>query len=185
MAKVLYERDGRIARITLNRPEVMNAIDDELPCALADAVARADSDAGAHVIVLAGAGRAFCAGYDLTAYASGDKANRYTQQMPWDPMQDYAAMSDNTNKFMSLFRSKRPVICKVQGFAVAGGSDIALCSDMIVMAEDARIGYRLCGSGAARRRRCGSTGSVPKRPSACCSPATRSPASRQPRSASC
>jgi enoyl-CoA hydratase len=61
--------------------------------------------------------------------------------MPWDPMKDYAGMSDNTNKFMSLFRSKRPVICKVHGFAVAGGSDIALCSDMIVMAEDARIGY--------------------------------------------
>jgi enoyl-CoA hydratase len=139
MAKVLYERDGRIARITLNRPEVMNAIDDELPGALADAVARADNDPGAHVIVLAGAGRAFCAGYDLTAYASGNKG--YTQKMPWDPMQDYARMSDNTNKFMSLFRSKRPVICKVQGFAVAGGSDIALCSDMIVMAEDARIGY--------------------------------------------
>ena len=119
----------------------MNAIDDELPGALADAVARADNDPGAHVIVLAGAGRAFCAGYDLTAYASGDKANRYTQEMPWDPMKDYAAMSDNTNKFMSLFRSKRPVICKVHGFAVAGGSDIALCSDMIVMAEDARIGY--------------------------------------------
>jgi enoyl-CoA hydratase/carnithine racemase len=141
MAKVLYERDGRIARITLNRPEVMNAIDDELPGALADAVARADNDPGAHVIVLAGAGRAFCAGYDLTAYASGDRANRYTQEMPWDPMKDYAGMSDNTNKFMSLFRSKRPVICKVHGFAVAGGSDIALCSDMIVMAEDARIGY--------------------------------------------
>jgi len=141
MAKVLYERDGRIARITLNRPEVMNAIDDELPDALADAVARADNDPDAHVIVLAGAGRAFCAGYDLTAYASGDSANRYTQEMPWDPMKDYAGMSDNTNKFMSLFRSKRPVICKVHGFAVAGGSDIALCSDMIVMAEDARIGY--------------------------------------------
>ena len=141
MAKVLYERDGRSARITLNRPEVMNAIDDELPEALADAVARADNDPDAHVIVLAGAGRAFCAGYDLTAYASGDSANRYTQEMPWDPMKDYAGMSDNTNKFMSLFRSKRPVICKVHGFAVAGGSDIALCSDMIVMAEDARIGY--------------------------------------------
>ena len=141
MAKVLYERDGRIARITLNRPEVMNAIDDELPDALADAVARADKDPGAHVIVLSGAGRAFCAGYDLSSYASGDRANRYTQEMPWDPMKDYAGMADNTTKFMSLFRSKRPVICKVQGFAVAGGSDIALCSDMIVMAEDARIGY--------------------------------------------
>ena len=185
MAKVLYERDGRIARITLNRPEVMNAIDDELPGALADAVARADNDPGAHVIVLAGAGRAFCAGYDLTAYASGDKANRYTQEMPWDPMKDYAGMSDNTNKFMSLFRSKRPVICKVHGFAVAGGSDIALCSDMIVMAEDAASAIRPFGSGAVRRRRCGSIGSAPKRPSACCLPATRSPASKRRRSASC
>ena len=69
MPKVLYERDGRIARITLNRPEVLNAIDDDLPRELAAAVERADADAGVHVIVLAGAGRAFCAGYDLMHYA--------------------------------------------------------------------------------------------------------------------
>jgi enoyl-CoA hydratase len=141
MAKVLYERDGRIARITLNRPEVLNAIDDDLPGELATAVARADADDKVHVIVLAGAGRAFCAGYDLLHYAQKDGANRYTQEMPWDPMQDYSAMMKNTEQFMSLFRCKRPVICKVQGFAVAGGSDIALCSDLVVMAEDARIGY--------------------------------------------
>jgi enoyl-CoA hydratase len=141
MPKVLYDRDGRLARITLNRPEVMNAIDDDLPNELAEAVARADADPAVHVIVLAGAGRAFCAGYDLTAYASGDKVNRYTQAMPWDPMKDYEGMWGNTQKFMSLFRSKRPVVCKVHGFAVAGGSDIALCSDLILMAEDARIGY--------------------------------------------
>ncbi len=67
MAKVLYERDGRIARITLNRPEVMNAIDDELPGALADAVARADQRSGRACDRACGAGRAFCAGYDLTA----------------------------------------------------------------------------------------------------------------------
>jgi enoyl-CoA hydratase len=141
MPKVLYERDGRIARITLNRPEVLNAIDDDLPRELADAVARADADTEVHVIVLAGAGRAFCAGYDLLRYAQGQSASRYTQAMPWDPMQDYAMMMRNTECFMSLFRSRRPVICKVHGFAVAGGSDIALCSDLIVMAEDARIGY--------------------------------------------
>src|SRR4029077_14130789 len=70
-----------------------------------------------------------------------DGANRYTQEMPWDPMRDYAIMMRNTEQFMSLFRSKRPVICKVHGFAVAGGSDIALCSDLVIMAEDARIGY--------------------------------------------
>ena len=141
MAKVLYERDGRIARITLNRPDVMNAIDDDVPRELAAAVERADADEKVHVIVLAGAGRAFCAGYDLLHYAQADGANRYTQDMPWDPMKDYTLMMRNTELFMSLFRSKRPVICKVHGFAVAGGSDIALCSDIVVMAEDARIGY--------------------------------------------
>jgi enoyl-CoA hydratase len=141
MAKVLYERDGRIARITLNRPEVLNAIDDDVPQELAAAVARADGDEMVHVIVLAGAGRAFCAGYDLMHYAQQHGSNRYAQDMPWDPMTDYAFMMRNTELFMSLFRSKRPVVCKVHGFAVAGGSDIALCSDLIIMAEDARIGY--------------------------------------------
>ena len=141
MAKVLYERDGRIARITLNRPEVLNAIDDDVPGELAAAVERADADEAVHLIVLAGAGRAFCAGYDLLHYAQTDGTNRYTQDMPWDPMKDYTFMMRNTEQFMSLFRSKRPVICKVHGFAVAGGSDIALCSDLVVMAEDARIGY--------------------------------------------
>ena len=64
MAKVVYEKDGRIGRITLNRPDVLNAIDDEVPVELADCVTRANADAGVHVIVLSGAGRAFCAGYD-------------------------------------------------------------------------------------------------------------------------
>lgn len=139
--RVLYERDGRIARVTLNRPEALNAIDDELPRELEEAVARANADRGAHVIVLAGAGRAFCAGYDLTFYAETKGENAVIQDMPWDPMKDYAFMMRNTERFMSLFRSHLPVICKVHGFAVAGGSDIALCSDVVIMAEDARIGY--------------------------------------------
>ncbi len=141
MAKVLYEKDGRIGRITLNRPEVMNAIDDEVPLELADCVARANADPGVHVIVLSGKGEAFCAGYDLTYYAEGNGNGQATQDMPWDPMKDYAFMMRNTELFMSLWRSYRPVICKVHGFAVAGGSDIAMCSDIIVMTEEARIGY--------------------------------------------
>ena len=141
MAKVLYEKDGRIGRITLNRPEVMNAIDDEVPLELADCVARANADPCVHVIVLSGKGEAFCAGYDLTYYAEGNGNGQATQDMPWDPMKDYAFMMRNTELFMSLWRSYRPVICKVHGFAVAGGSDIAMCSDIIVMAEEARIGY--------------------------------------------
>lgn len=141
MSKVLYEKDGRIGRITLNRPEAMNAIDDEVPGLLQDAVEAANADPAVHVIILSGAGKAFCAGYDLTYYAEGNGSGEATQEMPWDPMKDYAFMSRNTEKFMSLWRSHKPVIAKVHGFAVAGGSDIALCCDMVVMAEDAKIGY--------------------------------------------
>ena len=141
MPRVLYEKDGRIARITLNRPEALNAIDDAMPAELEAAVERANADPGVHAIVLAGAGRAFCAGYDLAAYAQASGTNPGVQAMPWDPMKDYAWMSRITEQFMSLFRSHRPVICKVHGFAVAGGSDIALCADLVVMAEDAKIGY--------------------------------------------
>ena len=138
---VLYARDGRIARITLNRPEKLNAIDDEMPRALRAAVEEAGRDEGVHVIVLSGAGRAFCAGYDLELYAERPRPQSYSQTLPWDPMLDYRGMSDNTACFMSLWRSFKPVICKVHGYAVAGGSDIALCADVVVMAEDARIGY--------------------------------------------
>jgi enoyl-CoA hydratase len=141
VAKVLYERDGRIGRITLNRPEVMNAIDDEVPVLLAEAVAKADADPGVHLMVLSGNGPAFCAGYDLTYYAEGNGNGQATQDMPWDPIRDYAFMWRNTQHFMSLFRALKPVVAKVHGFAVAGGSDIALCSDLVFMAEDAQIGY--------------------------------------------
>ena len=142
MAKVLYERDGRIGRITLNRPDVMNAIDDDLPNELQAAVETAERDAKVHVIILSGNGPAFCAGYDLSYYAERNGAdNNVTQEMPWDPMKDYTFMMGNTQKFMSLFRCPKPVLCKIHGYAVAGGSDIALCSDMVVMADNARIGY--------------------------------------------
>ncbi|MEX0366664.1 MAG: crotonase/enoyl-CoA hydratase family protein [Ruegeria sp.] len=141
MPVVTYEKDGRIARITLNRPEVMNAINDELPVALAGAVACADADPGVHVMVLSGNGPAFCAGYDLTFYAEGNGSGDVTQPMPWDPIKDYRFMWANTQHFMSLWRAMKPVVCKVHGHAVAGGSDIALCADLTIMAEDAQIGY--------------------------------------------
>jgi enoyl-CoA hydratase len=59
----------------------------------------------------------------------------------WDPMIDYAMMSRNVEGFMSLFRCGKPVVCRVHGFCVAGGTDMALCSDLVVIAEDAKIGY--------------------------------------------
>lgn len=143
MAKVAFEKDGRIGRITLNRPDVLNAIDDEVPVELAECVARANADPDIHVIILSGAGRAFCAGYDLTYYAEGaaGPGNAITQEMPWDPMKDYAFMMRNTELFMSLWRSYKPVVCRIHGLALAGGSDIALCSDIVVMEDQAEIGY--------------------------------------------
>jgi len=138
---VVLEKDGRIGRIFLNRPDVMNAINDKMPRELEACVDEANLDDDIHVIVLAGRGEAFCAGYDLTYYAEGNGSGDVTQEMPWDPMKDYAFMKRNTEAFMSVWRSYKPVIAKVHGFAVAGGSDIALCCDLIIMAEDAQIGY--------------------------------------------
>jgi enoyl-CoA hydratase len=141
MSKVLYTKTGRIARITLNRPDVFNAIDDAVPALLSAAVAEANGDDDVHVIILAGEGPAFCAGYDLTFYAGGAASDAVSQEMPWDPLKDYAFMSRNTEHFMSLWRSAKPVICKLHGPAVAGGSDIALCCDLVIAAETASIGY--------------------------------------------
>ena len=135
-----YERDLRVARITFNRPERLNAIAAGTPGEIEAAVAEANGDDRVHVIVLAGRGAAFCSGYDLKDFAEG-ASEGIQQRMPWDPMKDYALMKGYTEKFMSLWRSYKPVVCKVQGYAVAGGSDIALCCDLVVMAEDARIGY--------------------------------------------
>ena len=136
-----YAVAGRIARITLNRPARLNAINDRMPGEIRRAVEAANADDAVHVIVLAGAGRAFCAGYDLKKFAEGDPGNRWNQPMPWDPMRDYRGMKANTDAFFSIWRSYKPVICKVHGYAVAGGSDIALCADIVIMEDKAKIGY--------------------------------------------
>lgn len=133
-----YEARDRKAYVTLDRPHRLNAIDGAMPGEIRAAVELANDDPAVHVIVLAGAGRSFCSGYDLKAYAEGGVG---TQREVWDPIKDYRFMKRNTDDFMSLFRSLKPTLCKVQGHAVAGGSDIALCCDLVVMADDARIGY--------------------------------------------
>lgn len=138
---ILYSEHGRIATITLNRPDRLNAINDELPVELEQAVQRANDNTAIHVIVLKGAGRSFCAGYDLQLYAETPRPTAGSQDMPWDPMVDFQLMYRNTNCFMSLFRSLKPTVCEVHGFAVAGGSDIALCCDFVFMGRHARIGY--------------------------------------------
>lgn len=143
---IAYQTDGRVATVTLNRPDRLNAIDPHMPGEIADAVQRANEDDAVHVIVLTGAGRGFCSGYDLklSAETTGEVTGSQLAGEgggPWDPMRDFYMMNRNTECFMSLWRSYKPTIAKINGPAVAGGSDIALCCDLIVMAEDAVIGY--------------------------------------------
>lgn len=138
---VRYQRDGRVARIVLNRPARLNAIDEEMPELIRAAVARANEDGEVRVIEVSGAGRAFCSGYDLKRFAEPPRPVPGSQSMPWDPMVDYQLMGRFTACFASLWRSLKPTVAKVRGAAVAGGSDIALSCDLVVMAEEARIGY--------------------------------------------
>ncbi|EDM80447.1 enoyl-CoA hydratase [Plesiocystis pacifica SIR-1] len=161
LSTMTYAVDGRIARITLDRPERGNGITMAMPRELAACVERANLDPSVHVIALSGAGKGFCGGYDLVASAEGihgmeefgdaslagsplDPAVIATNHQPggdWDPTVDYAMMSRNVRGFMSLFHSDKPVVCKVHGFCVAGGTDMALCSDLLVIEDDAKIGY--------------------------------------------
>lgn len=135
-------RNPRVARLLLNRPERFNAIDEQMPRDIRAAVEWANADTTVHVIVVEGAGKGFCGGYDLAGTAEQHIEHPCQQErQPWDPMDDYAYMKRNTEDFMSLWRSAKPTIAQVHGAAVAGGSDIALCCDLLVMAEDARIGY--------------------------------------------
>jgi enoyl-CoA hydratase len=139
-----YAVDNRIATITLNRPDRLNAIARGMPQEIREAVEKANDDNEVHCIVLTGAGRSFCAGYDLIDFAERKSPSAGGQDAvkgPWDPMVDFAMMYRNTQDFMSLWRSHKPTIAEVRGHAVAGGSDIALCCDLVVMAEDAKIGY--------------------------------------------
>jgi enoyl-CoA hydratase len=138
---ITYETRDAKAYLTLNRPERLNAIDDVMPGEIRAAVELANSDDSVRVIVVAGAGRAFCAGYDLKTYAEGAGTDRWRQTQPWDPIRDYREMRRNTDDFFSLWRSLKPTIAKVHGHAVAGGSDIALSCDLLVIAQDAQIGY--------------------------------------------
>jgi enoyl-CoA hydratase/carnithine racemase len=161
---VLYELTDRIARLTLNRPERGNGINRRLITELEQRVEQADLDPEVHVILLSGNGKGFCGGYDLVESAEGqgslgegDPAGphppagspldplvmmaNHNPADTWDPMVDYAMMSRNVRAFMSLFHCSKPVVCKVHGFCVAGGTDMALCSDLLMIAADAKIGY--------------------------------------------
>jgi enoyl-CoA hydratase len=153
---ITYGVDGPVARITLDRPERGNGITLEMPRELAACVERANLDPEVHVIALAGNGSGFCGGYDLVEFAEGAaraegggsspldpsvQAANHDPERVWDPVVDFQMMWRNVRAFMSLFHSEKPVICKVHGFCVAGGTDMALCSDLLVVEDEAKIGY--------------------------------------------
>ena len=140
---ILYAVDGPVATVTLNRPERLNTIVPPLPDEVEAAVGEATRDPQVKVIVLRGAGRSFCAGYDF-----GGGFRHWGEAMEtdgrWDPGKDFAMATAPelapTQKLMCLWRTPKPVIAQVHGYCVGGGSDFALCADLVIASEDAVIG---------------------------------------------
>jgi enoyl-CoA hydratase len=140
---IVYSTAGAIATVTLNRPETLNTIVPPMPDEVEAAVTTAVRDPEVKVIVLRGAGRSFCAGYDF-----GEGFHHWDDQLTtdgrWDPGKDFvmttAPALAPTQKFMSVWRSPKPVIAQVHGWCVGGGSDFALCADLVIASEDAQIG---------------------------------------------
>ncbi len=141
---LLYSAADAVATITLNRPDSLNTIVPPMPDGgRGGGRAVRSTDAAVKVIVVRGAGRAFCAGYDF-----GDGFHHWDEQMTtdgeWDPGKDFAFSTAPalapTQKLMSVWRSPKPVIAQVHGWCVGGGSDFALCADLVIASEDARIG---------------------------------------------
>lgn len=140
---LLYDVDGPIATITLNRPDRLNTIVPPMPEEFEQAIRTATRDDQVKVIVVRGAGRAFCAGYDFGGGFEHWDAHMNTDGR-WDPGKDFAFSTAPqlapTQQFMSMWRSSKPVIVQVHGWCVGGGSDTALCGDLVIASEDARIG---------------------------------------------
>ena len=146
---VLYEERDSIAFITLNRPDKLNTLNEQVIAAIADNIDQAARSPEVRSIILRGTGRAFTAGYDLD-FGERDPAFRtYPYGAPrverrpgaWDPVDDYMMMSHNARRFMRIWECPKPVICELQGWCLGGGTDLALCCDLIFMAESAQIGY--------------------------------------------
>jgi enoyl-CoA hydratase len=144
---IIVEKERGRARITLNRPEKLNALSRQLQRELSEALWDADRDNRVHVIILRGAGRSFCAGYDLTperrlAGETGERdqyAEVYRRSQTFDD--DVWRMEQAQRDRMTIFDMHKPVIGQVHGFCVAGGTDLVFLSDIVVAAEDARIGF--------------------------------------------
>jgi len=136
---IQYEVAGGKARITLNRPEKLNALSRQLQRELNQALWQADEDTRVHVVILRGAGRAFSAGYDLTGPrpTREDIPTRGRSEIDDDIWHLEAAQRER----MAIFDMHKPVIAQVHGYCLAGGTDLALLCDIVIAAEDAIIGF--------------------------------------------
>jgi enoyl-CoA hydratase len=121
---VLTERRERVLLITINRPEQRNAVNAAVAEAIAAALDRLDGDPGLSLGVLTGAGKGFCAGMDLKAFVAGER--------PWAGDRGFAGIAQRS--------AEKPLIAAIEGFAVAGGLEVALACDLIVAARGARLG---------------------------------------------
>ncbi|MEM8962635.1 MAG: crotonase/enoyl-CoA hydratase family protein [Acidobacteriota bacterium] len=141
MSDVLYSQDSGIATITLNRPEKANTLRLEVIQGIDDCLRDANSDPAVKVIVLEGAGDNFCGGFD---FSGGLEHYEGITEAEYDPGHDAQwvvdAYTSYVPKFMGLWRGLKPTIAKVHGYCVGGGSELALCADLVIAADDARFG---------------------------------------------
>jgi enoyl-CoA hydratase len=134
---VLVEEDlGPVRRLTLNRPDVLNALNEELVEALSDALGRAAAEDGPRVLVIRGAGRAFCAGYDLKEEAELERE----RGGPLDAAGWREALASDVGHMLELFDHPKPVIAQVHGYCLAGGCDLMMMCDLAVASDDAMFG---------------------------------------------
>lgn len=136
---VRYAKRKPVASLTLSSPGDLNALHPETLEGLSRHLDQIEEDEDVRVVVLQGAGANFCSGYNFHAWPG--RFEMTTKVPRWDPVKDYRAMSRNVRHFMRLWRCLKPVIVKVRGWCVGGGTDLALCADIIVASEDARFGY--------------------------------------------
>ena len=129
---LLIEDLGPVRRLTMNRPSALNALNGELMDALAVALEEAATDDGVRVLILRGAGRAFCAGYDLNEDASGGEM---------DSREWHRVLKHDNDRMLALLEHPKPIVASVHSYCLAGGTDLILACDLAVAADDAYFGY--------------------------------------------
>ena len=138
---VRTETDDGVRSVVLCRPEEYNTITPELRDELAAAVDDADADRDVRVILLRADGPAFCAGYGLDWSTQAQAAEGEARERTWDSVADYQMMSRFVATYMKLWYASKPTIAAVQGWCIAGGTDMVLCADLIIAGESAVFGY--------------------------------------------